>query len=463
MLQAERMSNVDRTWLRMQRPTNPMLIIGLLILARPLTRATLRRLLAERFLTFDRFHCIPTSDALAGRWTHAEHFNLDDHLLQASLPAPAGRRELEILAGELASTPFSGSRPPWSFHLVPRYLGGSALIVRIHHSYGDGVALMHVLATLADEDPSSAGAPSGVAAGTDAHSHPASGLFPSSLQEYTDLIEKTVHLALHPLEAVKATHDAVALAGEIARLGLLLEDDPNTRLKQPLSGVKYVAWGEPLILEEVRTVGRVLGCTINDVLIATLAGGIGRYLDAKGERTRGITIRAAAPVNLRPATDSPQDLGNRFGLAFVDLPIGIRHPLQRLYAVHGSMEALKSSSQAWAVFELFSLVGSLPAAVEDAAIAWFGAKASLVASNLRGPDHPLHMAGIPISQLLFWVPQTGDIGTGVSMFTYQGSVQFGVIADRNVIADPDELVSIIRTEFDRLVYLVLLGGGSLLD
>ena len=455
MMQAEKMSTVDRAWLRMERPLNPMVVMGLLILARPLKYAALRQLLEGRFLTFERFRCIPKSDALAGRWIRAEHFNLDDHLQQNALPAPAGKRELEILAGELASSPLSGGRPRWSFHLVPRYLGGSALIVRIHHSYADGVALMQVLATLADEQPSPAGATRPPAAGP--------GFFPTSIPEYLALIEKTVHLALHPLEAVGATHDAAALAGEIARLGLLLPDDPKTGLKQPLSGVKYVAWGDPLILDEVRTVGRVLGCTVNDVLIATLAGGLGRYLDAKGENTGGITIRATVPVNLRPASESSLDLGNRFGLAFVDLPLGIRHPLERLYAVHSSMQTLKASPQALAVFELFSLVGSLPAAVEEAAIAWFGAKASLVASNVRGPDHPLHLAGVPVSQMLFWVPQTADIGIGVSMFTYQDSVQLGIIADRAVIPDPNELVSIIRAEFDRLVFLVLLGGGSLVD
>lgn len=447
---AERMSNVDRAWLRMDRPSNPMVVMGLLVLARPLDRNALRQLIAERFLKFERFRCIPRSDALAGHWMGAEHFNLDDHLFQSALPAPAGHRELETLAGEIASTPLGAGRPGWSFHLVPRYLGGSALIARIHHAYADGVALMHVLATLADEAPAPAGA------GTAAESARAD-------IDFSELIEKTVHFALHPFEAIKATQDAVSLGREIARLGLLMPDDPATALKQPLSGVKHVAWGEPLDLEEVHTVGRVLGCTVNDVLIATLAGGIGRYLDSRGERTAGVRIRAAAPVNLRPPGDSPLDLGNRFGLAFVELPIGIRHPLERLYAVHASMQALKASPQAWAVMQLFSLVGSLPAAVEDTAIAWFGAKASLVASNLRGPDRPMHLAGIPVTQLLFWVPQTGDIGLGVSMFTYQSSVQLGVIADRSVLPDPDELISIIRQEFDRLVFLVLLGGGSLVD
>ena len=159
----------------------------------------------------------------------------------------------------------------------------------------------------------------------------------------------------------------------------------------------------------------------------------------------------------------PAGLGNRFGLAFVDLPVGIRHPLQRLYAVHGTMQALKASPEAMVTFGILSVIGALPAAVEDAAMAFFSAKASLAASNLRGPDRPLYLAGAPIAQLLFWVPQAGSIGTGVSMFSYQEDVQFAVIADRQLIPEPNELVTIIKTEFDRLVFLVLLGGGSLVD
>ena len=78
-----------------------------------------------------------------------------------------------------------------------------------------------------------------------------------------------------------------------------------------------------------------------------------------------------------------------------------------------------------------------------------------------GPAGALHLGGAPISQLLFWVPQSGSIGTGVSMFTYRNEVQLGVIADRRLIPEPSELVSIIQQEFDRLVLLVLLGGSSL--
>ena len=372
-------------------------------------------------------------------------------------PARAGKVELESLAGELASTPLNTGRPLWTFHLIERYQGGSAVIIRIHHCYADGIALMHVLARLADD------APAATDGAAEAHADAGPGLIALSLREFADLFEKGVHYTLHPSEAATATRAALGIAGEIARLGVLLADDPATRLKRPLTGVKRVAWGEPLALEEVRTVGRVLGCTINDVLVATLAGALGRYLDAVGERTAGVTIRAAVPVNLRSGDGAPPDLGNRFGLAFVDLPIGIRHPLQRLYAVHGTMQALKGSPEALVTYGLLSLIGSLPEAVENPAIAWFSAKASLVASNVRGPGRPMHLGGAPISQLLFWVPQTGSIGAGVSMFSYNEEVQYGVIADRRLIPEPAELVSIIQTEFDRLVFLVLLGGGWLAE
>ncbi len=459
MSMGESMTAVDRAWLRMERPTNPMIVMGLLITSRPLRRAALCEIVAERFLAFDRFRCVPVMDALRGQWVRNQAFDLDDHVLRVALPAPAGKTQLEALAGELASAPFNTGRPLWTFHLVERYQGGSALIVRIHHCYADGIALMHVLANLADEQPAETrGAAAPGAPGSPGLLGP--GPLAQTFRKYSDLLEKGLHFTLHPLEAAAASREALGLAGELARLGVGMADDPATRLKQPLSGVKRVAWGEPLALEEVRTVGRVLGCTINDVLIATLAGALGRYLDAQGEPTAGMTIRAAVPVNLRSAGAS-FEMGNRFGLAFAELPIGIRHPLERLYAVHSSMQALKSSPEALVTFGLLAAIGALPAAVEDPAIAFFSAKASVVASNLRGPAGALHLGGAPISQLLFWVPQSGSIGTGVSMFTYRDEVQVGVISDRRLIPEPGELVSIIQQEFDRLVLLVLLGGSSL--
>jgi len=464
MLTAERLSAVDRAWLLMDRPTNPLLVVVLIVLDSPIDRASLRALITERFLAFERFRCYPTADSLGASWVPALQFDIDAHVLAASLPAPAGQTELQELVGELASTPLNPSRPLWSFHLVEDYQGGSALIARIHHCYADGIALVQVLLSLANADTDDAESSPGVLgqeASNGSGSSGWSGALSNGLRllsQGSGLLEKGVHYALHPLEATTVAREALSVAGEIAHLGTMT-DDPPTHLKRPLSGVRRVAWASPLSLEEVRTIGRVLGCTVNDVLVATLAGALGRYLEARGDQVRGLTIRATVPVNLRSEEDS--SLGNQFGLVFVELPIGIRHPLERLYAVHASMETLKGTVQAATTFGLLAAIGYLPAPVESPAIALFSAKASLVASNVPGPQQPLRLAGAAISEILFWVPQAGSIGTGVSMLSYNGRVQFGVIADNQMIPDPAELIGHVGTEFERLLLLVLLAGGTL--
>ena len=220
--------------------------------------------------------------------------------------------------GELASTPFNTGRPLWTFHLIEHYQGGSAIIVRIHHAYADGIALVQVLVALADAETTAGGprlsrvrntpiAPSaGIAGGW------LPDLLLGTLREGAQLAEKSLHYALHPAEASAFAYQAAGLAGELAHIGLLA-DDPPTQLKAPLSGIRRAAWADPLSFEEVQTIGRVLGCTVNDVLVSTLAGALGRYLEAHGDSIAGVTIRATVPVNLRREGDAGPVLGNRFG------------------------------------------------------------------------------------------------------------------------------------------------------
>jgi WS/DGAT/MGAT family acyltransferase len=449
MLAVERLSGADRAWLMMERPTNRMTIVGLVIYSSPLGIADLRALVEKRFLAHERFRCYPEADALGARWVPDVGFDIADHVLTTKLPAGADKHDLERLVGRLASTPLRPGRPLWTFHLVEHWQGGSALIIRIHHCYADGIALTRVLLSLAD----------GVGAATPSghHEDTATHLLPFGVGA---LLERGIHYALHPLEATTLAWDTAAVAGELTRLGTMA-DDPATRLKGPLSGTRRAAWLDPIPLEEVRAIGHVLGCTINDVLVSTLAGALGRYLEAHRDDVAGLTIRAAVPVDLRAADGSDPPMGNRFGLVFVELPVGTRHPLERLYAVHGAMQRLKGSHQALATLSLMSFIGNLPSPVEEPATALFTAKASLVASNLPGPREALTFAGVPASQLLFWVPQAGSIGIGVSMLSYNGRVQFGVIADKQLIPKPAALTAQMAAEFDRLVYLVLLGGAAL--
>jgi WS/DGAT/MGAT family acyltransferase len=472
------MSPVDRAWLLMERPAKPMMVIALAVLGRRLTHRRLCDVISERFLSFRRFRCRPVVDALGGRWMPQEDFCLDDHVVSVALPGGAGQPELEALVAELASTPLSPERPMWSFHLVEQYRGGSAMIARIHHCYADGIALVRVFLRLTESHqkgrrarPTRAAAKSAQPAETEPD---ALGEFMASLEALyapaVDLLEKMVgdgaslvgkglHYALHPGQAATALRDAVDVTAEIARIGTLT-DDPPTQLKRAPSAVRHVAWGDPLPFEELRSVTRALGCTVNDVVMSTLAGAMGRYLESQGEAVEGVVIRGAVPVNLRGSPGEEVTLGNRFGLVFVELPIGIRHPLERLYAMRAQMQGLKGSRQPLATLVLLATVGSLPAAIEDPAMALFSAKASLVVSNLPGPREQLYMAGVPVSQLLFWVPQAGSIGVGVSILTYRNQLQFGVLADRNLIAEPARLVTHLHEELERLILLTVTGPAA---
>jgi diacylglycerol O-acyltransferase / wax synthase len=459
---AERMSGVDRAWLLMDHPSNPMTVIGLLVLESRLGRDELRGLIAGRFLRFERFRCMPVMDVSSGAWVASQHFAVDDHISCVALPAPAEQAELESLLGELAGTPFNRDRPLWSFHLVERYRGGSAVIVRIHHCYADGMALNQVLLSLCNDSPGPDACYEAIAPGLAAD---IAKLIPASIGDVlrggANILQTGMDYLLHPNRVTDAARVTLGLAGDLAHIALM-SDDPTTSLKQPLSGVRRAAWAAPICLEEARALGHAAGCTVNDVLISTLAGALGRYLEHQGDVVTGLTIRATIPVNLR-APDEQSKLGNRFGLVFVELPIGIRNPLERLWRVHELMADLKGSRQALATFGLLSALGSLPAAIEAPAIALFSSKASLVASNLPGPRERLLFGGVPVTQLLFWVPQAGSIGTGVSMLTYCGQVQVGVICDRQLIAEPEALIEAMTAEFERLVYLVLLGAAALLD
>jgi WS/DGAT/MGAT family acyltransferase len=446
---SERMSAVDRAWLLMERPTNPMMVVALLMFGRRVDYERLCEVVAERFLAFPRFRCRPVADALGARWVPQPDFDLADHVLRVALPGEGRKEELEALVGELASTQLSGQRPLWTFHLVENYGKGSALVIRIHHCYADGIALVRVMLSLGEPGQKTKRRPRRARSSSPA---PLVGMVSQVLDAAVDAVGKGVHYALHPDEAA-------GLAGELARIAMLA-DDPQTCLRGALSGMRHVAWTEPFPLEKVRRIARVLGCTINDVLVAALAGALGSYLESRGESLTGLTVRAAVPVNLRSETEAPITLGNRFGLVFLELPIGIRHPLERVYAVRAMMQKLKGSPQPLVTLGLLAIVGSLPAVVEEPVMATFSAKASLVASNVPGPRQPLYFAGVPAAQAMFWVPQAGSIGVGVSMLTYNGAVQFGVMSDRALITQPRDVAERMRVEVQNLVPLAASGPKS---
>ncbi len=458
----EPMSKVDTAWLRMETPTNLMMISGVMMLDRPLDIARFKRMLAERFLAYRRFRQKAVTTTGGAVWETDRDFDLDWHVRITALPGAAGTAELQHLVSQLASTPLDHSKPLWQFHVVEKYGQGSALITRIHHCYADGLALVQVVLSLTDSDRKrEKAAPLASTWLNQDHGgvldrllQPARAGFGKAMHIGERIIGKGLELVSQPGAASRLVDEGSAIAREFAA-ALTLADDPPTRFKGPLGVTKRVAWMEPLELEEVKSVGRGLGCTVNDVLMASVAGALRSYLLDLDESVDGLTIRATVPVSLRPL-EHAKKLGNHFGLVFLELPIGEPNPLRRLERVAGCMREIKRSRQAVMTFGLLAALGMGPSLLQRPALELFSRKATAVATNVPGPPEPLYLAGCKITEQMFWVPQSGSIGMGISILSYNGKVFFGLIADAKLVPDPNQIIRRFRPEFDKLLLIALM-------
>lgn len=161
------------------------------------------------------------------------------------------------------------------------------------------------------------------------------------------------------------------------------------------------------------------------------------------------------PVNLRPIEDAYK-LGNRFGLAPLVLPIGIHNPIERVYAVRARMSELKGSYQPLLAFGVLALAGLLIKPGQDMVTNLFARKTTAVMTNVPGPREPLKFCGSTLRQSMFWVPQSGHIGMGVSILSYGGGVQFGLITDRKLCPHPQKIIDRFAPEFEKLLLVALM-------
>jgi len=470
----ERMSRVDTAWLRMDNDVNLMLIVGVWLTASAVSIEAVRERIGDRMLKYDRFRQKVLVDAMGASWLFDEDFDINHHVALQKLPRVKGQSEraaLQQLCGELATTPLDPSRPLWQFHLIERYEGGSALLCRIHHCIADGIALMAVTQSIMDggTDPPKRRRREAAENGdepdwlADAVIKPLTDLTVKAIGMYGSGVARSMDMLAHPqqpllgsIEMAKTGYQVISDAAALA----LMPDDSPTRLKGKPVGRKVVAWNEPLPLDAVKAVGKALNCSVNDVLLSCVAGAIGQYLRDQGDDPSGQQIRAMVPVNLRPL-EQAWKLGNRFGLAPLVLPIGIDNPIERVYAVRARMSELKGSYQPLLAFAILSMSGLFIKPVQDLVTGLFAKKTTAVMTNVPGPTTPLKLCGATVSQSIAWVPQSGDIGVGISVLSYAGGVQFGLITDERLCPEPQQIIDRFEPEFQKLllVSLMLPWGG----
>jgi diacylglycerol O-acyltransferase / wax synthase len=464
MSHSEKMSSVDTAWLRMDRPNNLMMIVGVMVLEGPVRIAKLEKLLAERMLLYRRFRQKAVVGPAGAFWVDDRNFDIARHVKRVRLPGRGGEQALQRYVAELAAEPLDHNHPLWQMCIVEKYEGGVAVISRLHHAIADGIALMGVMLNLADggeahapplrrhdEDHEDIGLVQKLAA-------PLAAAVDSGMQLTGKTLRETIALALNPQRAAKLVQAGTGVASELAWL-LFMPTDSQTRFKGRPHGQKRVAWTKPLRLPEIKAVSYALGCSINDILLSCVAGSLRQYLADKGDDTTGCEVRSLVPINLRPPVEDGE-LGNRFGIIAVELPVGIENPLERLYEVRRRMLSLKSSYEPPVTLGLFNALGYAPKLVQDQLFDMLLQRATAVMTNVPGPSEPISIAGSVVKQVMFWVPQSGDIGMGVSILSYAGKVQFGLITDAALTPDPEEIVGRFESEFDNYLYHVLLEAAD---
>ena len=463
VLGRERMTGVDTAWLRMEHPNNLMMIIGVMIFKEKLNHQKFIATIQQRFLTFKRFKQKASQDPTGAWWETDKNFDLANHVKKAKLNGRGTKQDLEDFVSQLASEPLDFTKPLWQFHLIENYHGGSVLIPRIHHCYADGIALISVMLSLTGESPAESLTKPKKAEKRakdemdfwTSVSKPMASVMSGAMKLTRGLVEQGLEIAKDPATMREFATKGVELAEELRKIAVMQPDTP-TRYKGVLGGKKRVAWCEPLSLAEVKVIGKTLGASVNDVLLATAAGALRDYLKHHNDETDDIELRAIVPVNLRPI-EKASELGNQFGLIFVELPVGVDDPLERIRLVRSRMTALKGSSQPIVAFVLLSAVGIGPKILQDQISGLIGRNATAVMTNVPGPQKPLYLAGSEIDEIEFWVPQSGGIGMGLSILTYNGKVQFGLITDTRLVPDPKSIIDQFGEEFEKLVMLTLMG------
>jgi diacylglycerol O-acyltransferase len=226
-----------------------------------------------------------------------------------------------------------------------------------------------------------------------------------------------------------------------------VRQDRHTVLRGKLGTVKTVTWCEPVPLDAVKAVGKQTGSSVNDVLLALIAGALRRYLIAHDSLVD--EVGALVPFNIRPLDRPvPPELGNKFGLVFPALPIGLADPHERIVAVKRAMDAIKLSRQGLLTFGWLSTVGLTPAQLENALIDLYAGMGSVIITNVAGPRKPVSLAGTPATGLLLWVPTSGPIGVGLSIVSYDGRVTLGLIVDSQLVPDSERLRDALEAELD---------------
>lgn len=452
----EPLENVDAAWRHMEDPANLMMVTGIIVLEQPVQISDVHRVVESGLLFYDRFsqRVVDVGARKVPHWENVPELDWDYHLVPVRLPGIDAKREVNEQVDYWMSRGLDFNHPLWQIHLFENVGSGSVLMLRVHHAIADGMALVAVLLSMTASNVEESLHP-GPRERPEHHLSSAGNLFRqagkaigTASKMTSKLVQGYVDALIHPSKILDLAKIGSEGAATAARM-IFRQSDPATKFKGELGVAKRAVWSKPIPLDEVKRVRRVTGSTVNDVLLAAMSGALRRYLIDNGEQIDGRDIHAAVPVNLRDPRKRTK-LGNEFGVVFLCLPIGIEDPLERIFEVRARMERIKKSPEAIISFAMLRAVGMTPVDIQRLIVNVFGAKTTAVMTNVPGPKEHLYLAGSRIESLMFWVPQSGRVGLGVSILSYAGQVRLGLATDRGLVNDPESIIEAFYAEWDTM-------------
>ena len=449
---------VDTMWLNMDRPSNLMVIDGVMWFDETIDWERLGPLIQHRLI--DRYPVFSQRPVAASipfgmpQWEDDPDFDLSRHLRRVTLPAPGDEDALQRYVENRMSVPFDRAHPMWEFLLVEGYSSGCALVSRFHHSLADGMALSQVLLSLTNASP---GGDLEELEAQESSSRRSRGVV-GAVRALRDTGTQTVRDGLHAISLLpelaspSRAMDVLELGwrtGQVADT-LLLGHNPESLFSGEPGVDKRAVWSGPRAVRDVKRVSRLTGATVNDVMVAAVSGAVNAYLRDRGADPLDLTTMI--PVNVRPPDQPlPRELGNKFALVYLKMPTGVRAPLERVAESKRRMDWIKVSPEAFITFGLNKVIGRMEPHLSNSIVNFFSNKAIGVTTNVVGPQCQRYVAGVPIAGAVSWVPGSGRQTLGVCIFSLAGRVRVGFKVDAAMVPDVEKLVQAFDEDLDQLL------------
>jgi WS/DGAT/MGAT family acyltransferase len=404
-----------------------------------MTIATLHRVPRYR----QKLAWIPREDKAV--WVDDAHFNADYHIRHTSLPRPGTNECLKGLMGRIMAQPLDRSKPLWELWIIEGLEGDRfATILKTHHCMIDGVAGVDLVSRLFSVDPNT-----NIPKAPAYHPRP----LPTGAELWSDEMKRRI---LQPIQVatsfktfMRETSDIKSDVEKMSRavadmLGLKVSPASSTPLNGPL-GANRIFEGIKMPLDDLRAIRHTIDCSLNDVVLAIVTGALRKYMLRHQVRPGELDFRVEIPVNVRQAAEN-QQFGNRVSSWLLRLPLGEKDPLKQLKIIHQATQELKETKHADAVEILHGLLSWLSFDIQNLVKGLM----NMIVTNVPGPPHPLYFLGAELLEAYPIAPLLENLGLTIGLFSYNGNMFWGLMADYDRVPDLKNLAALIETSFQKL-------------